>query len=65
MNIGTIIEFFESMVKSSSVTPNQGAYGGDLSGGSFNFIEFIKKPQVIIRMLTMVGFTNSNLITLR
>jgi len=54
MNIGTIIEFFESMVKTSSVTPNQGAYGGDLSGGSFNFLEFIKKPQVILRILTIM-----------
>lgn len=55
MNIGTILEFFESMVKTSSVNPNQGAYGGDLSGSAFNPIEFIKKPQVVLRVLTIVS----------
>ena len=79
MNIGTIVEFFESMVKSSPMTPNNGnqnkikpiysylrrifnyiykigAYGGDLSGGAFNPIEFIKKPQVGLRFITCVSF---------
>lgn len=54
MNIGTIVEFFESMVKSSPMTPNNGAYGGDLSGGAFNPIEFIKKPQVGLRFITCI-----------
>ncbi len=57
MNIGTIVEFFESMVKSSNqVNPNQGAYGGDLSGAAFNPIEFIKKPQVVLRIVSGVSF---------
>ena len=77
MTIGTIVEFFESMVKSSPMTPNNGkhlqclcvllnanyfftyqisgAYGGDLSGGAFSPIEFIKKPQVIVRFVTLVS----------
>ena len=56
MNIGTIVEFFESMVKSSNqVNPNNGAYGGDLSGSAFNPIEFFKKPQVVLRIISGVS----------
>ena len=44
------------MVKSSNqVNPNQGAYGGDLTGAAFNPIEFIKKPQVVLRIVSGVS----------
>jgi hypothetical protein len=54
MNIGTVLEFVESLVKSTPVSSVDGAYGAGMAGGSFNPIEFIKKPQVILRFVCTV-----------
>lgn len=58
MNIATVIEFIESMIKSTSMTNNDGAYGGGMAGGPFDPVGFIKKPQVILRIITIVIFLN-------
>lgn len=54
MNVATIIEFIESMVKSTAMTNNEGAYGGGMAGAPFDPISFIKKPQVILRVISLV-----------
>lgn len=54
MNIGTIVEFIESMVKSATMTQTEGAYGSGMAGGPFDPIAFIKKPQVILRIVGIV-----------
>lgn len=54
MNIGTIVELVESLVKSTAMTSNEGAYGSGMAGGPFDPIAFIKKPQVILRILGIV-----------
>ena len=54
MNVATIIEFIESMIKSTSMTNNEGAYGGGLAGAPFDPVGFIKKPQVILRVISLV-----------
>lgn len=54
MNIGTVIEFLESLVKSTPVSNVEGAYGAGMAGAPFNPIAFIKKPQVILRIISLV-----------
>lgn len=56
MNIGTIFEFIESMVKSTTMTNNDGAYGAGMAGAPFDPVAFIKKPQVILRIVGIVSF---------
>lgn len=55
MNVGSIIEFFESMIKSTSMTKNDAAYGAGMAGGPFDPAGFIKKPQVILRLVNLVN----------
>lgn len=55
MNVGTIVEFIESMIKSTTISNAEGAYGGGMSGAPFDPISFIKKPQVILRIVTLVS----------
>lgn len=33
-----------------------GAYGAGMAGGAFNVLAFIKKPQVILRIVSWVSF---------
>ena len=57
MNVATIMEFIESMIKSTTISAtNDGAYGGGMAGAGFNPIEFIKKPQVILRLVSIVSY---------
>ena len=62
MNIATVIEFIESMVKSATVSNVDGAYGSGMASGtaSFDILSFIKKPQVVLRIVSIV-FAFSNL----
>ncbi len=55
MNIGTVVEFIESLVKSTPISSQDGAYGAGMAGAPFNPIEFIKKPQVILRVFSLVS----------
>ena len=57
MNVATVIEFIESMVKSATVSNVDGAYGAGMASGttSFDILSFIKKPQVILRIVSIVG----------
>ena len=55
MNIDTIIEFIESMIKSTQGSNNEAAYGAGMAGAPFDFLSFIKKPQVIIRTVSVVS----------
>lgn len=55
MNIGTIVELIESMVKSTTMSSNEGAYGSGMAGAPFDPVGFIKKPQVILRILGIVS----------
>lgn len=53
MNIGAAIEFFNSFLQSATESANDGAaYGGNMAGAPFDPISFIKKPQVILRMIS-------------
>jgi hypothetical protein len=56
MNVGTIVELFETMMK-SNLDPNaEGAYGGGMANSAgFNPVSFIKKPQVILRIVCLVS----------
>ena len=55
MNIGTIVELIESLVKSTSMSTNEGgAYGSGMAGAPFDPVAFIKKPQVILRIIGIV-----------
>jgi hypothetical protein len=54
MNIGTIVEFIESLVKSTTMSSNDGAYGAGMAGAPFDPIAFIKKPQVILRVVGVI-----------
>ena len=54
MNIGTVLEFVESLIKSAPVSNVDGAYGAGMAGGSFNPIVFVKKPQVNLRFVCTV-----------
>ncbi|CAF0796319.1 unnamed protein product [Brachionus calyciflorus] len=54
MNVTTIIEFIESMIKSTSMTTNDAAYGSGMAGAPFDPIGFIKKPQVILRIISLL-----------
>ena len=54
MNIGTIVELIESMLKSTTMSNNEGAYGAGMAGAPFDPIAFIKKPQVILRIVGIV-----------
>ncbi len=56
MNVATVIEFIESMVKSATVSNVDGAYGSGMASGtnSFDILSFIKKPQVILRVVSIV-----------
>ena len=56
MNLGTIMEFIESMIKSSQVSNNDAAYGAGMAGAPFDPLSFIKKPQVIIRIVSVVSY---------
>lgn len=55
MNVGSIVEFFSSFMKSTSEsTNNEGAaYGSAMAGAPFDPIAFIKKPQVIMRIVNI------------
>jgi hypothetical protein len=57
MNVNTILELIGSMVKSATVTNTEGAYGSGLAvaGARFDPISFVKKPQVIIRLVSTVN----------
>ena len=57
MNLATVIEFIESMIKSTQVSNNEAAYGAGMAGTPFDPLSFIKKPQVIIRIVSVVSFT--------
>lgn len=35
-----------------------GAYGGGKAGGQFDIIQFVQRPQVILRALCWVSITN-------
>lgn len=61
MNIATIVEFIESMIKSTQISNSEGAYGGGLAGAPFDPLSFIKKPQVILRIINIVKKTINNL----
>ncbi len=58
--IGTVLEFISSFLKyDTSNDANQngpGVYGGQLAGNRFDFLYFIKKPQVILRTIALVRF---------
>ncbi|RNA36286.1 synaptogyrin-2-like [Brachionus plicatilis] len=54
MNIASIIEFFESMIKSTSLTKNDAAYGAGMAGAPFDPAGFMKKPQVILRIINLL-----------
>lgn len=56
MNLGTIFECIESMLKSTTMTNTEGAYGAGMAGSPFHPLTFIKKPQVILRLLGMVYY---------
>ena len=53
LSIGNVIEFIQSMLKTS--TTNEGGYGGGMAGAAFDPIGFIKKPQVILRLISLVS----------
>lgn len=36
-----------------------GAYGAGKATGTFDFIAFVKKPQVILRVISWVSMSNS------
>jgi hypothetical protein len=55
MNIATVVEFIESMIKSASVSNTDGAYGSGMAGTPFDPLGFIKKPQVILRIVSLVS----------
>lgn len=49
------MEFIESMIKSTTGSNNEGdAYGAGMAGAPFDPLSFIKKPQVIIRIVSVV-----------
>jgi hypothetical protein len=63
--IGTIMEFISNFLKIDSTSSDAnngspadgfggGVYGGQLAGNRFDFLYFIKKPQVILRLVAMV-----------
>ena len=54
MNIGTVVELLESLIKSAPVSSGDGAYGAGMAGAPFNPLEFVKKPQVILRVISVV-----------
>lgn len=54
MNIATVMEFIESMVKSATASTGDQAYGSGMAGNAFDPIAFVKKPQVILRVITIV-----------
>ena len=55
MNIATVVEFIESMIKSATVSNTDGAYGSGMAGTPFDPLGFIKKPQVILRIVSLVS----------
>lgn len=57
MNIGTVVEFFQKFLKSATesvATESGAAYGGGMAGAAFDPLSFIKKPQVILRIINLV-----------
>ena len=61
MNLATVIEFIESMMKSTQVSNNDAAYGAGMAGAPFDPLSFIKKPQVIIRIVSVVSLNKFSL----
>ena len=59
MNKASIVEFFESMIKSTTMTKNDAAYGATMAGAPFDPIGFMKKPQVILRVVNLVSLIRS------
>jgi hypothetical protein len=56
MNVGTVVEFIQSFMKSAAEQANVGAaYGGNMAGRAFDPVGFIKKPQVILRVISIVS----------
>jgi hypothetical protein len=55
MNVATVVEFIESMIKSATVSSTDGAYGSGMAGTPFDPLGFIKKPQVILRIISLVS----------
>lgn len=54
-HIGTVVEFLQSLLKSATDATSEGAaYGGGMSGAPFEPLAFIKKPQVILRIISIV-----------
>lgn len=54
MNVATLMEFVESMIKSATVSNTDGAYGSGMAGQAFDPLGFIKKPQVILRIVSIL-----------
>ncbi len=57
MNVGTVVEFLQKFLNTAteSVAANSGApYGGGMAGAKFDPISFIKKPQVILRIINLI-----------
>lgn len=57
MNVGTVVDFVQSLLKTATEQANEGAaYGGDMAGRAFDPVSFVKKPQVILRIISIVSF---------
>lgn len=57
LTIGTLLEFISNFLKMDN-GPNDAAgvaYGGGMAGNKFDILTFVKKPQVIIRILSVVS----------
>ena len=57
INIATIMEFVSNFLKYENTNPSEAGviYGGTLSGSRFDPLTFIKKPQVIFRLVALVS----------
>ncbi len=67
LTIGTVIEFIQNFFKidqTNNVDNNNnpdgfggggGVYGGTLAGGRFDPMVYIRKPQVILRLVALVS----------
>ena len=56
MNVGSIMEFLQKFLNSATEKVGDGAaaYGGGMAGAAFDPLSFIKKPQVILRIISIV-----------
>jgi len=55
INIATIMEFISNFLKYENTNPSESGviYGGTLSGSRFDPLTFIRKPQVIFRLVAL------------